>query len=220
MSAALALLDTPERVACALPDLRRRLLERLQEPASAAELAREFGIPRQKLNYHLRVLEGQHLVQLVQLRPRRGFTERVLRTVAGALVVDPGVLSSSGPGPAPSAPDGPNTPSGPSADGAAGADRHAADHLVRAASATVRDVGRMAARAEAGGRRLLTFTIEAGVRFAAPADVHDFTDALAEAIAAVVATYDTPGGRPYRLLGTGHPAPRTDEETADVPHSH
>ena len=185
MSAALALLDTPERVASALPDLRRRLLERLREPASAAELAREFGLPRQKLNYHLRVLEGQHLLELVELRPRRGFTERVLRSVAGALVVDPGVLGDTGPG-----------------DG----DRHAAEHLVRTAGAMVRDVGRMAVRAEESGTRLLTFTLESDVRVAAPGDLHDFTDALAQAVAAVVAAFDTPGGRLYRLLAAGHPA--------------
>jgi DNA-binding transcriptional ArsR family regulator len=185
VSAALALLDTPVRVASALPDLRRRLLERLREPASAAELAREFGLPRQKLNYHLRVLEGQHLLELVELRPRRGFTERVLRSVAGALVVDPGVLGDTGPG-----------------DG----DRHAAEHLVRTAGAMVRDVGRMAVRAEESGTRLLTFTLESDVRFAAPGDLHDFTDALAQAVAAVVAAFDSPGGRPYRLLAAGHPA--------------
>jgi DNA-binding transcriptional ArsR family regulator len=196
VSAALALLDTPERVASALPGLRRRLLDRLREPASAAELAREFGIPRQKLNYHLRVLEGQHLLELVEVRPRRGFTERVLRTVAGALVVDPGVLGATAPG-----------------DG----DRHAADHLVRTAGAMVRDVGRMAVRADAGGKRLLTFTLETEVRFAAPGDVHDFTDALAQAVATVVARFDTPGGRPYRLLAAGHPAAQSNEEESDAP---
>lgn len=191
----MALLDTPERVACALPDLRRRILERLREPASAAELAREFGLPRQKVNYHLRVLEAQHLLELVELRPRRGFAERVLRTVAGALVVDPGVLGTT-------APD----------DG----DRHAADHLVWTAGAMVRDVGRMAARAEAGGRRLLTFTLETEVRFATPGEVHDFADALAGAVAAVVASFDSPGGRPYRLVAAGHPAARSNQEAADV----
>lgn len=186
MTGALALLDTPERVACVLPDLRRQILDRLREPASAAVLAREFGIARQKLNYHLRILESQQLLELVELRQRRGFTERVLRTVADGLVVDPGVLG----GPA-------------SGDG----DRHAAEHLVRAAGAVVRDVGRMTARSREKGKRLLTFTLEADVRFAAPGDVHDFTDALAQALAGVVAAFDAPGGRPYRLLAAGHPAP-------------
>ena len=89
-SPGLALLDSPRRLASALPALRRRLLERLRTPASASELAREFGMPRQRLNYHLRVLEEQDLVELVELRPRRGFTERVLRTVGRGLRRRPG----------------------------------------------------------------------------------------------------------------------------------
>jgi hypothetical protein len=158
----------------------------LREPASAAELSREFGIPRQKLNYHLRALEAQQLVELVELRPRRGFTERVLHSVADALVVDPGVLAGTSP--------------------PGDADRHAAEHLVQAAGAVVREVSRMSARSAEQGKRLLTFTVEAEVRFAMPGDVHDFTDALAEAVTRVVADYDTPGGRSYRVLAAGHPA--------------
>lgn len=192
VTASLTLLDTPERVACALPDLRRRILARLREPASAAELGREFGLPRQKLNYHLRVLESQHLLELVELRARRGFTERVLRTVGDGLVVDPQVLAGA-----------PST---------AEPDAHPAEHLVHTAAAVVRDVSRMSTRAREQGKRLLTFTLETGVRFAEPADVHDFTDALAQAFAQVVAAYDTPGGRPYRVLAAGHPAVTTEED--------
>lgn len=201
VTTALTLLDTPERLACALPDLRRRILDRLREPASAAELAREFDLPRQNLNYHLRVLERQQLLELVELRARRGFTERVMRTVGNGLVVDPDVLARNP----------------PAADGEQ--DRHAAQHLVLAAGAVVRDVSRMSARAERQGRRLLTFTLEADVRFAGPGDVHDFTDALAQAVAQVVAAYDTPAGRPYRLLAAGHPAAvanKESEEETDV----
>jgi DNA-binding transcriptional ArsR family regulator len=201
VTAARTLLDTPERVACALPDLRRRILDRLREPASAAELAREFGIPRQRLNYHLRVLEGQQLLELVELRARRGFTERVMRTVGNGLVVDPDLLAGAA----------------PAATGEQ--DRHAAEHLVRAAGAVVRDVSRMSSQAQRQGKRLLTFAIEADVRFAAPADLHDFTDALAQAVAEVVAVYDTPGGRAHRLLVAGHPAAaaiQESEEKTDV----
>jgi hypothetical protein len=119
----------------------------------------------------------------------------VLRTVADALVVDPGVLG----GPAP-------------VDG----DRHAAEHLVQVAGAVVRDVGRMVVRSRQQDKRLLTFTLETDVRFAAPGAVHDFTDALAQALAGVVAAFDTPGGRPYRLLAAGHPATDQAKEATDV----
>lgn len=189
----MTLMDDPDRLRVALTPLRRRLLGRLREPASAVRLAAEFDLPRQRVNYHLRVLEQAGLIELVEERPRRGFTERVMRATAGAFLVDPGLLD-------------PDAGTGDGFDRIA--DRHAAEHLVEVAAGTVRDVTRMAAAADRQGVRLLTFTLEAEVRFADPGDVHRFTDALAEAVARVSAGFDTQGGRPYRLLAAGHPAPR------------
>lgn len=59
--------------------LRRRLLDCLQEPASATQLAADLGLSRQRVNYHLRALEQAGLVELVEERQRRGCVERVLR---------------------------------------------------------------------------------------------------------------------------------------------
>ena len=39
-------------------------------------VAGQLGIPRQKVNYHLRTLESHGLVVFVEERPRRGLTER------------------------------------------------------------------------------------------------------------------------------------------------
>ena len=61
--------------------LRRMILDELDEPASAAEVARRLGVPRQKVNYHLRVLESEGLAEPVDERRRRGFVERRLRAV-------------------------------------------------------------------------------------------------------------------------------------------
>ncbi|MDF5756491.1 helix-turn-helix domain-containing protein [Spongiactinospora sp. TRM90649] len=188
------LLDEPERLRRALSPVRRRILARLREPASAAQLAAEFDMPRQRIGYHLRELEAHGLVELVEERRRRGFVERVLRAGAEAYVVDPDVLGER------------------RAD-VDDLDRHAAEHLLGVTSRTVRDVTRMQTAAEQEGTRLLTFTVETEVRFAQPGDVHRFTDALAAAIGEVVAAFDTPDGRPYRVVGTGHPAPRRSDET-------
>jgi hypothetical protein len=55
-------------------------------------------------------------------------------------------------------------------------------------------------------KRLLTFTIEAEVGFAQPADVHRFTDALARAVAAAAADCGVQqGGQLYRVVVGGHP---------------
>ncbi|WP_214107117.1 winged helix-turn-helix domain-containing protein [Acrocarpospora catenulata] len=184
--AELALVDEPERVRVALSPPRRRILERLREPASAAQVAAELGLPRQRVGYHFKVLEQAGLIELVEERPRRGCVERLMRATASAFLVDPGVLNETF---------------------TAIADRHAAEHLVEVAAGTVREVARMSANAERQGVRLLTFTLEAEVRFAEPGDVHEFTDQLAAAVAEVAARFDTPGGRRYRLVAGGHPAP-------------
>jgi DNA-binding transcriptional ArsR family regulator len=188
-------LDQPDQVRAVLSPLRRELLNLLREPASATQLAAALELPRQRVNYHLRELEKAGLVELVEQRQRRGFTERILRARPGAFVVDPAVMTT--------------------AESRAMNrihDQFAAEHLVEVASGTVRDVARMQARADDAGKRLLTFTLEAEVRFAEPGDVHRFTDALTEAVRRTVAAFDSPGGRPYRLVAAGHPAPALAEQ--------
>src|SRR5262249_1154848 len=90
-------------------------------------------------------------------------------------------------------------------------DRHAAEHLIAVSAETVRNVTRMRAAADKQGKRLLTFTIEAAVNLAAPGELHRFSDELASAIAEVIASFDTTGGRPYRLMIGGHPAPKAPQ---------
>jgi DNA-binding transcriptional ArsR family regulator len=193
VSERVVLLEEPDTLRGALEPLRRRLLLRLATPASASQLAVEFGTSRQKLNYHLRKLEDAGLVELVAQRRRRGFTERVLQARADAYVIDPGLMKAR----------------------ASSQDRHAADHLVDVAATTVREVVRMQTAAGRKGLRLLTFTLETEVRLEAPADLHRFTEALAGAMAEVVERFDSPGGRPYRVVGAGHPAVRREQEEND-----
>ena len=194
---AMALVAEPERLRRALSPLRRLLLEQLRDSSSATQLAAALGLSRQRVNYHLRALEDAGLVELVEERQRRGCVERILRTTAEAFVVDPSVLF-------------------PQDDVAFTgiADRYASEHLVGVAAGTVRDVARMQARAERAGTRLLTFTLEAEIRFETPGAVHDFADELANAVASTVARFDTPGGKPYRLIAGAHPTPqaRGDEQ--------
>lgn len=187
MTAPMALLDDADRVRTALSPIRRRLLAELQAPGSAASLAVALDMPRQKVGYHLKALEEAGLVNLVQERQRRGFTERLFTASADAYVIDPDLLA----GPAPEA---------------LTQDRYAVDHLIRAAAETVRDVGRMRQTADAEGRRLLTFTLDAEIAFAAPGDIERFATRLTEAVAALAAEFNTPGGRPYRLIAATHPA--------------
>lgn len=193
-SAAVALVDDPDRLLAGLSPVRRRVLDALAEPAAATALAERLGLSRQQVGYHLKVLERAGLVELVELRQRRGFTERVLRRSAQEFVVDPDLL-----------------PRGRVRE----RDRHAADHLVGTASGVVRDVTRMQAAAQARGQRLLTFTLETEVALERPSDVHAYTDALAEAVAEVTRRFHSPGGRRHRVVVGGHPAPRSRPHRPD-----
>jgi DNA-binding transcriptional ArsR family regulator len=189
---AVDLVGEPEQLRLALSPIRRRLLERLRDPASATVLAAELGLSRQRVNYHLRALEQAGLLELVEARPRRGFTERVLAARADAFVVDPAVMGT--------------------VEAIEAQDRYAAQHLIGAASAVVRDVARMQSAAQREGKRLLTFTIETELRLAAPADLERFCERLADLVGAAVAEHaTTDGGRPYRLVIGGHPAPVTED---------
>jgi DNA-binding transcriptional ArsR family regulator len=198
MGAALALVDRPAALRAALTPVRRQLLERLREPASAVAVAGELGLPRQQVNYHVRVLESAGFLELVEERPRRGCVERVLRTSARAFVVDPGVI-----GPPPPAPRGRAR-----AAAVARQDRFAAETLVGQAAGVVRDVTRMQARAAEQGARLLTCAIEADVRLASPADFTRLSAMLATLVARAAAEIGAAeGGRTYRIVVGAHPAP-------------
>jgi predicted ArsR family transcriptional regulator len=189
-----AFVEAPERLRAALPPLRRRLLDRLREPASAVVVAGEFGLPRQQVNYHLRTLEAAGFLELVETRPRRGCTERVLRTSARAFIVDPQVIALS--------------PRSGARRAATRQDRFAADTLVEAASGVVREVSRMQARAVAQDARLLTCAIETEVRLASPAAFARLSATLATLVARAVADVGVAeGGRSYRVVIGAHPTP-------------
>ena len=79
MPAALQIIQSPEKAAVLLQPGRLDLLERLSQPDSAAGLARQLGVPRQKVNYHLRELEREGFVELIEERRKGNCMERVVR---------------------------------------------------------------------------------------------------------------------------------------------
>jgi hypothetical protein len=51
-----AVIEDPAAAEVSLDPIRTRLLAELGEPASATAVAARLGLPRQKVNYHLRTL--------------------------------------------------------------------------------------------------------------------------------------------------------------------
>lgn len=156
--------ERPEVAWAALSPLRRQLLGLLDEPASATELATKLGMARQRINYHLSVLERQGLIQLAEVRQRRGFQERRFRRT-GTFVLAPDLLG------------------GVRAEDTA-PDDMSAEAVVAAATDAIRAVGALAA----SGRPHPTATMSTEVAFASPADLRRFFERVAE----LAAEFDQP----------------------------
>jgi DNA-binding transcriptional ArsR family regulator len=174
--------STLDVVSAPFSPLRSRVLQTLREPLSATEVAARLGETRQRVNYHVRALERQGLLELVEERPRRGCTERVMRATCHAVIVEPS-LSGALP---------------------EDQDRFAADTLLAGGARLVSDVARARAAAAERGQRLLTFAIEAEIGFDRPADLERFADALADRVAELAEELG-PGKRRYRVLIGGVP---------------
>jgi DNA-binding transcriptional ArsR family regulator len=189
----LEVIDDPAAAVVALDPLRARLLAELAQPASASALAERVGLPRQKVNYHLRILEEHGLVTEVGQRRWGGLTERLLHATAAAYVVSPGALGEA-------AGDHPERV----------ADRLSARYLIALAARAVREVAGLVRRAEQAGRRLPTLALDTEIRFRSAAERAAFTGELADAVTTLVSRYHdaaAPGGRSYRLVVVAHPLP-------------
>src|SRR2546430_10287012 len=95
-----AVIEDPTAAEVSLDPVRARLRAELSEPGSATMLAARVGLPRQKVNYHLRTLERCGLVELVEERRRGNVTERVMRATAASYVISPAALPAVQPDPA------------------------------------------------------------------------------------------------------------------------
>jgi len=181
-----------DAAAALLQPLRSLLLKELRGPGSASSLSRRLGMPRQRLNYHLRELEKQGLVEFVEERRRGNCLERVVRATAHSYLISPEALGGLG------------------ADPAEVADRFSSAYLVATAGQAVREVAALSGRAEAEGKRLPTLTLSTEVRFASAEARNGFAEELATALARLAAKYhdeQAPAGRSFRFFVGGYPTP-------------
>ncbi|HEY4462842.1 MAG TPA: helix-turn-helix domain-containing protein [Streptosporangiaceae bacterium] len=196
-----AVIEDPAAAEVTLDPMRARLLAGLVEPGSATMLAARVGLPRQKVNYHLRELERHGLIELVEERRKGNVTERVMRATAASYVISPAVLAGMQPDPA-RAPD-----------------RLSARWLLALAARLVRDVGALIVGAAKARKPLATFALEGEVRFASPADRTAFAQELTNVITALISKYHdehAERGRDHRVIVAIHPsvpAETTDKES-------
>jgi DNA-binding transcriptional ArsR family regulator len=183
----------PASAAAALDPVRAKLLAELREPASASSLASRLGVPRQRINYHLRLLEKHGLVEVMGTRAWGGLTERQLVATAASYVISTEALGAAGSAPQSSS------------------DRLSAEYVVALAARVVSEVGGMARNAARQRNRLPVFGLDTAIRFGSPVDRTAFAEELTVAVNRLVSKYHderTPGGRWQRLMVSVHPVPK------------
>ena len=184
--AEIAAIDTSKQAAVLLGHaLRPRLLALVREPASASELAARLGLPRQRVNYHVRQLaRAGFLRRSGQVRKRNLIEQRYVAT-ARAYVLAPEVL-------------------GPLAASAGGAgDRFSAARQIGLAARMQGDLARALRESAAQQKRLATLSIAADVRFESAEQRARFTEALQGALTDAIGRFTTPSVRPDGSPGRG-----------------
>ncbi|OKJ15587.1 ArsR/SmtB family transcription factor [Kitasatospora sp. CB01950] len=203
-----AVIEEAAAAEASLDPIRSRILAALAEPGSAAMLAGRLGLPRQKVNYHLKELERHGLVELAEERRKGNVTERVYRATAASYVISPSALAAVSPDPDRSP------------------DRLSARWLLALGARLVQEVGSLLTGAARAGQRVASFGIDAEVRFASAADRAAFAEELSQAVAGLVGRYHDETarqGRRHRVVVGLHqipdpaPAPATDTDRPDAP---
>ena len=193
MTAAVDVVREPARAQALLDPRRIELLENLGEPDSAAGLARKVGLPRQRVNYHLRELEAQRLIVLSEERVRGSVKERIYRRVAQSFSLSPEALGALG-----VRPEGFR-------------DRFSAEYQIALANRAIRELDQLRDGARAAGKTLPTLAMDVTVRFASPESRAAFADELTAALAGLVEKYhdeSSADGRAYRVHAAAYPKPK------------
>ena len=201
-------IEDPAAAEASLDPIRTRILMELAEPGSATQLAAKVGLPRQKVNYHLKALERHGLVELVTERRKGNVTERILQASAASYLISPAALASVAPDPH------------------RFSDRFSAFWLLALASRMVQEMGRLITGAAAAKQRLATFAVDGEITFRTAADRAAFAEELGEAVTRLVDKYHDGGpgipaedagagsGRRHRLIVALYPTLKTAQRKA------
>jgi len=183
-----------DRAASLLNEHRLRLIESLDEPRSPAELAKTLGLPRQRVNYHLKELERRELVRVVEERSKGAVVERKYQRSAATYVISGAALGRV------------------SSDPAQIQDRFSASYQIALASRAVQELGSMQKQARDAGKKLPTLSLDVDVRFASAESRNAFAEELVQAVADLCRKYQddsAPQGRSFRFYLGGYPTPKT-----------
>lgn len=173
--------------------LRVRILRAAQTPISSSGLARSLGETRQRLNYHVRQLAANGLLEPAGEQRRGNMMEQQYLASATTYVLTTDVLGEAGP----RASESTHTSS--------------AEELAAICARAGSEVAGLIESARAAGVRAKTLGLQFDVRFSSAEQRSRFNDALREAIERIISDVSNVRGdggaeRPFRLVVGLYPA--------------
>lgn len=179
-----------------LRPLRLKILDLLSSPESATGLARRLKMPRQRLNYHLRELEGAGLLELVKSEGQGNCVERFYQSTSRYFLLGPEILGKVAP------------PDPPALSYEGVKERFSWAYVVKVLGKALRDLSVLRRRADQAGKHLATFGLHTEVRFVSPAAVAEFAEELTDTVARLSAKYHaetSATGRAYTFFLGSYP---------------
>jgi DNA-binding transcriptional ArsR family regulator len=176
-----------QRAATLLLPLRLEILRLAREPASSSDLAARLGLPRQRVNYHVRLLARAGFLRRAGRRRRRNMIEQRYVASAVAFLLSPELLGSVGP------------------DWRRVGNPGSGAYLLAVACQMEADLIRTATAKPGGAEKETALTLKSQFRFVSPAQREQFIAALREAVVGVIARHTSPASdastaKTYRLV--------------------
>lgn len=182
-------LSSDRAAACLLAHpLRTRILALAREPISASDLARRLGLPRQRVNYHVRQLADARFLRPAGEAAKGNMIERQYQASAQAYVLNPAVLNEV-------------------AVSAESAGQAGPGQLAALCARSLADVIAVAASAEEANVRPRVLAMLEDLHFESAADRTAFLDDLAATVTDLIEQYRAaePTARPFRVLVAAYP---------------
>ena len=185
-------LEDPGAIEALTHPVRRGVLGALRAPESAAGVARTLGLPRQKVNYHLKELERVRLVRRAGERRKGHLIEKLYEAVAGTFVVSPRIAWSG------------------ERRVAALRDQISLRHLVKLGEQLQQDASGLLDRAAFDGDEIPSASVEAEVRFANEEARSAFMEEYLAALGPLLQKHGARRGREFRVALAVYPDPEEE----------
>ena len=164
----------------------------MRTPDSAASVARSIGLPRQKVNYHLKELARTRLVRATGERRKGHLIEKLYEAVAGTFVVSPRLALDN------------------EQCERALRDQISLSHLLKLGEQLQQDAAGLLDRAAFDSEQIPSASVETEIRFADEQARSGFMEEYLVLLGPLLTNYGARSGRRFRVALATYPNPEED----------